>query len=46
MQVIHFIRHGQGYHNVAGHIDTAEYLKWEYEDAHLTELGWKQVFMT
>ena len=43
MQMIHWIRHGQGFHNVAGHIDTSEYLKWDYEDAHLTDLGWKQV---
>lgn len=28
---------------MAGKKDTAEYKKWEYEDAHLTELGWKQV---
>ena len=46
VQVIHFIRHGQGYHNVAGHNDPARYLEWEFEDAHLTELGWEQACMS
>ncbi|KAK9830223.1 hypothetical protein WJX72_010435 [[Myrmecia] bisecta] len=41
-KVIHFIRHGQGFHNVAGQRDAAEYLSYDYEDAHLTEYGWTQ----
>ena len=31
-QVVHFIRHGEGFHNI-GIIN---------EDAHLTEAGWRQ----
>ncbi len=27
---IHFIRHGQGYHNVAGHLDYANYKSEEW----------------
>lgn len=37
------MRHGQGFHNVAGHADPANYLSWDYEDAHLTDFGWQQV---
>ena len=40
IQVIHFIRHGEGFHNVAGRRSTEEYKKEDYADAHLTELGW------
>ena len=32
MQVIHFVRHGEGFHNI-GIVN---------EDAHLTAAGWKQ----
>ena len=42
-QVVHFVRHGEGYHNVAGRKSTEEYKKEDYADAHLTELGWTQV---
>ena len=42
-QIIHFIRHGEGFHNVAGRRSTEEYKKEDYADAHLTELGWTQV---
>lgn len=41
-QVIHFIRHGEGFHNVAGHVDHENYKGWEWEDAHLTANGWRQ----
>ena len=44
IQVIHFIRHGEGFHNVAGRRSTEEYKKEDYADAHLTELGWTQVY--
>ena len=44
VQIVHFIRHGEGYHNVAGRKSTEEYKKEDYADAHLTELGWTQVF--
>ena len=43
LQTIHFIRHGQGFHNVAGELDAVAYKSGRYEDAHLTELGWQQV---
>ena len=43
IQIIHFIRHGEGFHNVAGRKSTEEYKKEDYADAHLTELGWTQV---
>lgn len=41
-KVIYLIRHGQGFHNVAGHEDSAQYLSFDWEDAHLTEYGWQQ----
>lgn len=37
------MRHGEGFHNVAGRIDHENYKSWDYEDSHLTEYGWKQV---
>ena len=37
LQVIHFIRHGQGFHNT-GHSIRRD----QYEDAQLTEAGWQQ----
>ena len=45
-QVVHLIRHGQGYHNVVGEMDERNYASWEHEDAHLTEKGWSQVRIT
>eukprot|EP00878_Enallax_costatus_P009327 GHUV01009749.1.p1 GENE.GHUV01009749.1~~GHUV01009749.1.p1 ORF type:complete len:333 (+),score=54.98 GHUV01009749.1:140-1138(+) len=41
-KVLHLIRHGEGFHNVAGRIDHETYKSWEYEDSHLTDYGWKQ----
>eukprot|EP00891_Asterochloris_glomerata_P003056 jgi/Astpho2/3056/e_gw1.00051.123.1_t len=41
-KVVHFIRHAQGFHNVAGHADPEAYRSFEYEDAHLTAYGWRQ----
>lgn len=41
-KVIHLVRHGQGFHNVAGHTDSAQYLSFDWEDAHLTDFGWQQ----
>jgi len=41
-KTIHIVRHGQGYHNVAGELDRANYMSWEFEDAALTDLGWQQ----
>ena len=32
LQVVHFVRHGEGFHNI-GIVN---------EDAHLTEAGWRQ----
>lgn len=43
MQIVHLIRHGQGFHNVAGEAQYELYKSWDYEDAHLTERGWQQV---
>ena len=36
------LQRGEGYHNVAGHIDHANYKSESYFDAHLTPLGWDQ----
>eukprot|EP01025_Chloroclados_australasicus_P039930 TRINITY_DN4159_c0_g1_i1.p1 TRINITY_DN4159_c0_g1~~TRINITY_DN4159_c0_g1_i1.p1 ORF type:complete len:296 (+),score=36.99 TRINITY_DN4159_c0_g1_i1:90-977(+) len=41
-KVVHFVRHGEGFHNVAGAISEENYKSYEYFDAHLTETGWKQ----
>ncbi|KAG0622192.1 hypothetical protein M758_3G078500 [Ceratodon purpureus] len=41
-KVIHIVRHGQGFHNVAGEVDHASYTSWDYADASLTDLGWQQ----
>lgn len=41
-----FTRCGIGSHScpaVAGRQDHDNYKSWEYEDAHLTDFGWKQV---
>ncbi|KAK9809580.1 hypothetical protein WJX73_004066 [Symbiochloris irregularis] len=36
-KVVHFVRHGEGFHNLVG-----DYDNWDYVDAHLTEAGWQQ----
>eukprot|EP00897_Mesotaenium_endlicherianum_P006130 jgi/Mesen1/5545/ME000280S04661 len=36
------VRHGQGYHNVAGEKDYGAYMSQEYLDASLTPAGWQQ----
>lgn len=41
-KVVHLIRHGLGFHNVAGQKDHDQYKSWEFEDAHLTAEGWAQ----
>ena len=43
-QVIHLIRHGEGFHNAAGHRDANEYGSCEWLDAHLTPTGWQQAW--
>lgn len=41
-KIIHLIRHGQGYHNVAGHANPEAYKSIDFMDAHLTPYGWAQ----
>lgn len=41
-KIVHLVRHGQGYHNVANTLSKTNYTNWDYEDACLTELGWQQ----
>lgn len=41
-KVIHIVRHGQGFHNVAGDVDHMAYMSWDYLDASLTQMGWTQ----
>ncbi|KAI7841457.1 hypothetical protein COHA_004852 [Chlorella ohadii] len=41
-KVVHFIRHGEGFHNVAGHANHENYKSFDYLDAHLTDFGWRQ----
>jgi hypothetical protein len=43
LQVLHLIRHAEGFHNAAAHRDGTGYVSWDYEDAQLTAKGWKQV---
>ncbi|BBN16949.1 hypothetical protein MPTK1_7g10690 [Marchantia polymorpha subsp. ruderalis] len=42
-KTIHLVRHGQGFHNVAGESDFKAYLSPDYFDASLTAKGWQQV---
>eukprot|EP00798_Chlamydomonas_sp_ICE-L_P017560 gene17560-23884_t len=41
-KTIHLIRHGEGFHNVAGMQNHDNYRSAEWFDAHLTEKGWDQ----
>lgn len=41
-KVVHLIRHGQAFHNVAGAVDREAFKSYEYEDANLTAIGWQQ----
>ncbi|KAL3698924.1 hypothetical protein R1sor_016946 [Riccia sorocarpa] len=40
---IYLVRHGQGFHNVAGEMDFGAYMSPEFFDASLTSRGWQQV---
>ncbi|XP_050904832.1 phosphoglycerate mutase-like protein 1 isoform X2 [Lathyrus oleraceus] len=42
-KTIHLVRHAQGVHNVEGEKNHDAYLSYDYFDANLTPLGWKQV---
>eukprot|EP00246_Nothoceros_aenigmaticus_P001577 TRINITY_DN12078_c0_g1_i1.p1 TRINITY_DN12078_c0_g1~~TRINITY_DN12078_c0_g1_i1.p1 ORF type:complete len:287 (+),score=40.21 TRINITY_DN12078_c0_g1_i1:159-1019(+) len=42
-KVVYLVRHGQGFHNVAGELDHQQYQSEEHFDASLTGQGWKQV---
>ncbi|XP_031482207.1 phosphoglycerate mutase-like protein 1 isoform X2 [Nymphaea colorata] len=42
-KTLHLVRHGQGFHNVAGEKDFKAYMSEEFFDANLTPLGWEQV---
>ncbi|KAH9621596.1 hypothetical protein KSS87_014680 [Heliosperma pusillum] len=42
-KTLHFVRHAQGFHNVAGEKDHQAYSSYDYLDATLTPLGWDQV---
>lgn len=41
-KIIHVVRHGQGFHNVAGEVDRKNYESWDFQDASLTDMGWQQ----
>eukprot|EP00210_Caulerpa_lentillifera_P004963 g4737.t1 len=43
-KIVHFIRHAQGFHNVAGEANPTEYMNPKFHDAHLTSQGWQQVY--
>lgn len=42
-KTLHVVRHAQGFHNLAGLTDEKALFSYEYFDASLTPLGWKQV---
>ncbi|XP_028777687.1 phosphoglycerate mutase-like protein 1 isoform X1 [Neltuma alba] len=42
-KTLHLVRHAQGVHNVAGEKNHEAYMSYDYFDAQLTPLGWKQV---
>jgi len=42
-KTLHLVRHAQGFHNLAGLTDEQALFSYEYFDASLTPLGWKQV---
>ncbi|XP_073270504.1 phosphoglycerate mutase-like protein 1 isoform X1 [Primulina huaijiensis] len=42
-KTIHLVRHAQGIHNVEGDKNYKVYMSPEYFDAHLTQLGWRQL---
>ena len=41
-KLVHFVRHAQGHHNVAGEEDKVRYQSEEFADAAITELGMTQ----
>ncbi|GLJ30060.1 hypothetical protein SUGI_0594470 [Cryptomeria japonica] len=42
-KILHLVRHGQGFHNVAQLTEKDAALCYEYFDASLTPIGWQQV---
>ncbi|CAI0464110.1 unnamed protein product [Linum tenue] len=42
-KILHLVRHAQGIHNVEGEKDPSAYFSPDLSDAHLTQLGWRQV---
>ncbi|CAO2833845.1 unnamed protein product [Amaranthus hypochondriacus] len=42
-KTLHWVRHAQGFHNVAGEKAYEAYKSYDYLDASLTSLGWEQV---
>lgn len=41
-KTLHLVRHAEGFHNVAGALDYANYKLERFLDAHLTREGWRQ----
>ncbi|XP_022922659.1 phosphoglycerate mutase-like protein 1 isoform X1 [Cucurbita moschata] len=42
-KTIHLVRHAQGIHNVDGDKSYKAYMRPEFFDAHITQLGWQQI---